>query len=823
MYQDQLLFLAGAVASVLFVVLIAFLMVTRKKNRLFRQILIEETEASEAINVLTRSRPIVTIENLLTESTSVNEDMTQTDFDITEDKDNLTSLDDDSVSSPSGTASGKVNPIGNFNPEILKGQYTLLREIGGGGMSRVFLARKDNVGNEWIIKYVPTQIGEFSAEADILQSLNHISLPKIIDIMHDNTGSYMVVSYVEGTGMNDVLKSMKGAHEFTIADWAQQLAQVLAYLHKTGPVYHLDLKPSNVMVTSDNKLVLIDFGISRRATDDGEALGVTAVYAAPEQLKGRQSEHTKEIIRRRFGTHLPGEQENWPLNDRTDIYSFGVIMYEAAVGHIPTFNTLGRIKAHLSPGLSDIILKCLAPDPADRYQTTEDLLAAIYKHRTQAKPTMMRSLLVRRAAMAMTAVFLIVAAVGFVGGMRVMQAEAAAYMYVHPGIITVSLQQDSAIEIKRHFPHTGRKLVMNPASLRWEFTADIIAQVDGNRVIGLNTGQTIIHGRYRNDEITLVVNVVEPMRGMVDISLRYHGGGVVHRYAGTGNRDMYDGTLADMEMVGPESMAVTADGSIYFTDRGRLRKITPAGFSETLSLEPTFQRFRRVRTAGDAVYVLTDPWLEEDGSSVYAIKRVTANTLEEIYRGNGRFSDIRDFDVTADGLIYFVEWNYAGGTRLRVLEPANPDSVRTLYTLPTGAYGLTVGGGYVFIADPEMGNVFAYRDGQLHTIAGLAGERHFIDGPAPLFYRPTRLRYRDGGLYVWDFNVLRRLDLLDGAVQEAVTVAGMVSPEYSREFVDAENAERIVLPYSYLTEFVFVDDEILISDPVRGLVWRVVY
>ncbi|MCL2188198.1 MAG: serine/threonine-protein kinase [Defluviitaleaceae bacterium] len=832
MYTDHVFFLTGALASVLFLLLTGYLIVTRKRGRLFRNILVNETEASAAISVLTRTQPIMTMQTLLTEATRLTES-TELSADATEfegdyDDPNRTQLDDAYIDPRTGggyaftepqavpTPAG-LNPIGSFNPEILRGQYTLLGEIGGGGMSRVFLARKDNVGNEWIVKYVPAHIGELSAEADILTSLNHISLPKIIDIMHDHTGSYMVVSYVEGTGMNTVLKSMRGAHEFVVADWAQQLAQVLAYLHKSGPVYHLDLKPANIMVTADNKLVLIDFGISRRASDDGDSLGVTVAYAAPEQLKGRANRQTQDIITRRFGNTLPEVRQNWTLDERTDIYSFGVIMFEAAVGHIPTYNTLSRIHSHLTPGMSEIVLKCLQINPADRFQSTDDLLAAITKQRTGAKPAMVRTLFLRRAAMAATALFLLLAFTGFGGGMRVRQAELSAYMYIAPAVIVVSLQQDSVLQITRYFPHTGREQPMDAAFLRWEYAGDNIAQIDGNRIVGLNVGQTEFHGMYRNAEVTLQVTVVEPIAGMVDIALRYFAGGVVQRFAGTAYRDLADGTLTEMEMIGPESLALTADGTLYFTDRGRLRRITPQGITQTIITE---QRIQRLRACGNSVYLLTDPWWDQNDSAIFAFKRITAAGTELITYSDAHFTNVRDFYVK-NGIIYFIEWNYGGGTRLRAVDPQAPENRQTLVSLPDTASALTVAaGGRVFITDAETGVILVYENDALHNLAGIANERHFIDGTAPLFYRPAHIRYRNGYLYLWDFNVLRRLSLANGIVREAITLAGMASPVYSMDFEDRTQAEHTILPHSHLTEFLHTHEGILISDPKRGVLWK---
>ena len=120
-------------------------------------------------------------------------------------------------------------------------------------------------------------------------------------------------------------------------------------------------------------------------------------------------------------------------------------------------------------------------------------------------------------------------------------------------------------------------------------------------------------------------------------------------------------------------------------------------------------------------------------------------------------------------------------------------------------------------------NGFINCPGARHRSPSAAGERAFIDGPAPLFYRPTRIRYNDGGLYVWDFNVLRRLDVEGGAARGSTTVAGMANPVYDMRFARSEPSERIVLPFSHLTDFIHREDGIMISDPKRGVIWLAGY
>jgi len=814
LYTDQILILIGVLSSAIFIFLLVYLFVSRKKSRLFTTILSKETEALQTIS------SSFTQFQTTTPSVHLGDDFTGEE---------ATMLMDDLLDGISATTQSTqvlgtlpIKPVSDFNPDILKGQYTILGEIEGGGMSRVFLARKDNTGNDWIIKYVPTAIGELTNEAEILKSLNHISLPKIIDIFNDETGLYIVESYIEGMGLNRILKANSGGvHEFVVSDWAIQLAQVLANLHRQTPlpILHLDLKPSNVISTYDNKLVLIDFGISRWQSGVTETMGVTVSYAAPEQLK-RLRGKALEITNKRFGEGgLPDERMKWKIDERTDIYSLGIILFEAAVGHIPTFDTMDRLKNCVSRELCKIIYKCLEINPTNRYQTVEDLLTDLNRQRLNAKPAMVKTLIVRKTAKFASVASIALAFFGFAMGWTIMQREINAAMFINPEILMVSLHQSSEVQINRLLPNSDDALPMNPADLVWGFTADNIAQVDGNRVIGLNIGETVIQGRYRNAEISLMVNVIEPMDGLIDISLRFQPGGFVSLFAGTSYRATRDGNLTNIDFVSPESMAVAANGAVYIADAGRLRRLYN-GVAETIELSPAFIRPHLVRTHGNEVYILTSPW--QDGAEYfYGIIRITEYGGEGFFLGDAMHTAVRDFYV-ADGMIYLIARNDGvGGTFLNIISTQNPDDFRTLIELPEGISAIAVANGRVYLADSEQGTIMYYQNGSITHLAGVAGELAFIDGNAPLFYRPTRIKYFNNALYVWDFNVLRRLSLENGAVREAITKAGVASPVYDLDDFGGGAAESIVLPFSHLADFLHFDDGILLSDPKRGVVWLV--
>jgi len=742
------------------------------------------------------------------------------------------------VHDATATYSVELAPVTDFDANVLTGKYTLRGEIKGGAMGRVFLARKDNVGNDWVIKYIPKSLGQLTNESEILKDLNHPSLPKIIDILKDEKGLYLVQSYIPGASMQSVLQAVKAElstgplviPEYKLLDWAEELAEVLSHLHtRPQPIFHFDLKPSNIMVSHGGKIMLIDFGISRRQSDNIDAEALTYGYAAPEQIKTppKRTAH-KEIIEACFGT-LPQARVNWPLDSRTDIYSLGVVLFEAAVGEIPTINNRDALKECLPAGFSKIIYKCLEIDPGNRYQSAAGLTEDLTHYRRYGMSKRNNTIVRRAAAKAASLLMVPVAAVALSAGMLVRAVEAAATMYVNPEIIMVSVQQSTEVQITRVLPSADNAFVglfvgeegeqrVDPNQLRWQAAANHIAQVDGNRVVGLNLGETIIHGQYRMQDIAMLVNVVEPMYGMVDISMRYRPGHYMHLFAGAGQRERVDGNLANVDFFFPESMAVTAGGAVYIADSGWLRRIQD-GVVETVQVMPPFLRPSVVRAYHDDVYFLTHEW-QDGGRNFAGIVRHTDTESQILYHVNTENMTIRDFAVSGER-IYFIEYNDGLDiVLLRFIDRNDPSVVGTLATLEQGVSALSFAGGRTYLADEEQGTLLFYENGQLTHLAGVPGERAFIDGSAPLFYRPTRIRYYSGALYVWDFNVLRKVLLVNGAASEVISLAGMVSTTAPMEFIPQEPAESIVLPYSSNTDFIIVDGWLLISDPRRGLIWR---
>lgn len=254
---------------------------------------------------------------------------------------------------------------------LVDGKYRILKKCGQGGMSVVYMAINERANKTWAIKEVRkdgTQNFEvvkqgLIVETDMLKRLNHPNLPSIIDVI-DGDGSFLIVmDYIEGKTLKEVLEEYGPQPQESVVDWTKQLCDVLGYLHsRKPPIIYRDMKPSNVMLKPDGSIVLFDFGTAREykttSMEDTTCLG-TKGYAAPEQ----------------YGGH--GQTDA-----RTDIYCLGATMYHLLTGHNPSqppyeMYPVRQWNPNFSTGLEAIIMKCTQKNPLDRYQSCAELLYAL--------------------------------------------------------------------------------------------------------------------------------------------------------------------------------------------------------------------------------------------------------------------------------------------------------------------------------------------------------------------------------------------------------------------------------------------------------------
>ena len=260
---------------------------------------------------------------------------------------------------------------------LLDGKYKILNKIGQGGMSVVYLAMNEKANKQWAIKEMRKEKNKnyeimkqsLITETNLLKELKHPYLPSIADIIENDDTIIIVMDYVEGRPLSDILSEEGVIEEDKVADYAIQLCDVLDYLHSQNPpIIYRDLKPANIMLRPDGKITLIDFGTARKynydSVSDTTCLG-TIGYAAPEQFTGETLRQT---------------------DARTDIYNLGATMYHLLTGVNPSeppyeLYPIRRWDESLSNGLEKIILRATRKDPDKRFNDCKEMSYALQHFR----------------------------------------------------------------------------------------------------------------------------------------------------------------------------------------------------------------------------------------------------------------------------------------------------------------------------------------------------------------------------------------------------------------------------------------------------------
>ena len=241
---------------------------------------------------------------------------------------------------------------------ILFEKYEVKREIGFGSMGSVYLVRNIKLGNLWALKVINcNDFGGIFREEGILRKINYISIPKIIDVYYKGEIVYIIEDYIEGISLDKAIKTYGNFSQDQIIKWGIELSEMLDYLHtmKPYPIIFRDLKPSNIIMTNYNKLVIIDFGISKykmKNITDYISSG-TRKYAPDEQFS--QDKITDE---------------------KTDIYSLGIVLSECILGNVPTTDVdVKRLLKFVDLELVLIVIKMINSDREKRYNSAKDIIS----------------------------------------------------------------------------------------------------------------------------------------------------------------------------------------------------------------------------------------------------------------------------------------------------------------------------------------------------------------------------------------------------------------------------------------------------------------
>lgn len=269
---------------------------------------------------------------------------------------------------PCSSASDRGGYMATAIGTVIEGKYEILKQIGKGGMSVVYLAMDKHLNKQWAVKEIKKTangkneeivVNSLITEANLMKKLDHPALPRIVDIIDNGQTIYVIMDYIEGESLDKVLDEFGAQPEREVINWSIQICDALNYLHsQKPPIIYRDMKPANVMLKPDGNVKIIDFGIAREykgtSLSDTTVLG-TRGYASPEHY---------------------GTSETDP---RSDIYTLGMTMHHLLTGIDP--RTPGYVYApvrqwnpELSEGVEEIINKCTAIDPVNRYQSCDELM-----------------------------------------------------------------------------------------------------------------------------------------------------------------------------------------------------------------------------------------------------------------------------------------------------------------------------------------------------------------------------------------------------------------------------------------------------------------
>jgi eukaryotic-like serine/threonine-protein kinase len=259
---------------------------------------------------------------------------------------------------------------------VLSGRYRLEAKLGSGGMSTVYLARDTTLDRSVAVKVMHREMSEqadqlerFRQEARAVAKLSHPNVVAVIDAGEDGGHPYIVFEYVEGETLKQRINRIGALDAQEALAYAIEIARGLTVAHARKMV-HRDIKPQNVLIDSEGRAKLTDFGISRQLEQDGmtatgRVLGTTD-YVAPEQAMGH------------------------PVDQRSDVYSLGVVLYEMLTGQVPfsADSQVGVAMKHVNEELPDVqqrrpelsaaaamvVERATAKGPAERYQGVPEMI-----------------------------------------------------------------------------------------------------------------------------------------------------------------------------------------------------------------------------------------------------------------------------------------------------------------------------------------------------------------------------------------------------------------------------------------------------------------
>ena len=265
--------------------------------------------------------------------------------------------------------------------KILSNRYEIIDKIGSGGMAIVYKAKDLLLNRIVTIKILREQfaadeefVRRFRREAQSAASLSHTNIVSIYDVGKDGDTEYIVMEYVEGQNLKDIIRNYAPLSSDLTVELGIQIAEAIRHAHEHH-IIHRDIKPHNILVTEDGRIKVTDFGIARAVsaatmTHTGDIVG-SVHYLSPEQARGVQT------------------------NEQSDVYSLGIILYELLTGKVPYDGETpisialkhlqeqavppSKLNPRVSPALENVVMRAIAKSPDQRYSTAKELLQDLRK------------------------------------------------------------------------------------------------------------------------------------------------------------------------------------------------------------------------------------------------------------------------------------------------------------------------------------------------------------------------------------------------------------------------------------------------------------
>ena len=260
---------------------------------------------------------------------------------------------------------------------MLSGRYEVLKRVGSGGMADVYMAKDHKLNRNVAVKVLKSEYVEdekflkkFETEAQAVARLSHPNIVNIYDVGMEDGINYIVMELAEGITLKEYIRKKGYLSPKETVEISTQIASAISHAHKNH-IIHRDIKPQNILVSDTGVIKVTDFGIAKATSSNTVTSTATAMgsvhYISPEQAKGRF------------------------CDEKSDIYSLGITMYEMVTGHVPFDHENGvtialmhlqneitppsQIRDGIPDSLEKIILKCTMKKPEERYQTADDLIA----------------------------------------------------------------------------------------------------------------------------------------------------------------------------------------------------------------------------------------------------------------------------------------------------------------------------------------------------------------------------------------------------------------------------------------------------------------